>query len=401
MKKNMEDLIIIGGGAAGLAAAVTAKRAAPSMRVTVLEKKDKPGRKLRATGNGRCNITNTALATAPTTIAFFESLGIPAREDSEGRVYPFSESAPRVADVFTEHLKALGVNLWTNAPVRGLLVEKGCFTVDVEKEQLFGKAVILATGGKAGPSYGCSGDGYALAKALGHNVTKTLPVLTGICCAEMPEALKGIRVKGKLSLNCRDQVVFSEQGEIQFTDYGISGICVFNLSRYLKYLGEEKLEPYTIYLDLAPERSFVSMLFSWRQDSVLGGKTCTDVVSGMIKPPLAALLLKQTGINEKRKLSELSESEISMLDEHLHLLSFKPVSTMGFKMAQCTAGGIKANEVDEKTLASRIVPGLYFAGEILDYDGPCGGYNLDHAFNTGRRAAEAAAAAFLQGDHHV
>ncbi len=120
----------------------------------------------------------------------------------------------------------------------------------------------------------------------------------------------------------------------------------------------------------------------------------------MIKPPLAALLLKQTGINEKRKLSELSESEISMLDEHLHFLSFKPVSTMGFKMAQCTAGGIKANEVDEKTLASKIMPGLYFAGEILDYDGPCGGYNLDHAFNTGRRAAEAAAV-FLQGGHHV
>lgn len=401
MEKYMNDLIIIGGGAAGLAAAVAAKRSAPSMQVTVLEKKDKPGKKLRATGNGRCNITNTALETAPSTIAFFESLGIPAREDSEGRVYPFSESAPGVAEIFTDQLKALGVKLQTNTPVRAISVEKDCFAVETEKKQFLGKAVILATGGKAGPAYGCSGDGYTLAKALGHNVTKTLPVLTGICCADMPEALKGIRVKGKLSLICRDRVVFSEQGEVQFTDYGISGICVFNLSRYLKYLGEEKLTPYTIVLDLAPERSFAAVLSSWRQDTVLGEKACIDAVSGIIKPPLAALLLKQAGIKEKRKLSELSASEISTMDGHLHHLSFKPVSTMGFKMAQCTAGGIADTEVDGKTLASKIVPGLYFAGEILDYDGPCGGYNLDHAFNTGRRAAEAAVVAILQGDYHV
>ena len=143
------------------------------------------------------------------------------------------------------------------------------------------------------------------------------------------------------------------------------------------------------------------MLSSWRHDTVLGEKACIDAVSGIVKPPLAALLLKQAGIKEKRKLSELSASEISTMDGHLHHLSFKPVSTMGFKMAQCTAGGIADTEVDGKTLASKIVPGLYFAGEILNYDGPCGGYNLDHAFNTGRRAAEAAVAAILQGDYHV
>ncbi|WP_195267284.1 aminoacetone oxidase family FAD-binding enzyme [Eubacterium sp. 1001713B170207_170306_E7] len=401
MENYTDDLIIIGAGAAGLAAAVTAKRAAPSLRVTVLEKKEAPGKKLRATGNGRCNITNTALDTAPSTIAFFESLGIPARQDDEGRVYPFSESAPGVAEVFASQLKALGVHLRMSTPVKRLSADDGCFVVMGEKKPFRAKAVILATGGKAGPAYGCSGDGYAMAKALGHHVTKTLPVLTGICCEEMPEALKGIRVKGNLSLACHGETVFSEYGEVQFTDYGLSGICVFNLSRYLKYLGDEKLTPYTIAVDLAPKRSFAPMLSAWQQDAVLGEKSCLAAVTGIVRPPLAALLLKQAGLQEEKKLSALTAHEISRLDEQFHRLCFKPVSTMGFKMAQCTAGGIADNEVDEDTLASKIVPGLYFAGEILDYDGPCGGYNLDHAFRTGQRAAQAAAAAVLQGEQHV
>lgn len=401
MREYTDDLIIIGGGAAGLAAAVAARRKAPSLRVTVLEKKEALGKKLRATGNGRCNITNTALPTAPSTIAFFESMGIPTRADSEGRVYPFSESAPGVAEVFAGQLEALGVRLEANAPVKTLALEDGRFIVGLEKKSLCAKAVILATGGKAGPAYGCSGDGYSLAKALGHGVTKTLPVLTGICCADLPDNLKGIRVKGRLSLFCRGEAVFSEDGEIQFTDYGVSGICAFNLSRHLKYMGGEKLEPYIVQIDLAPGRSFGPLLSAWQQDAVLTDKTCIEVAAGMVRPPLAAWLLRQAGIPEKKKLSALTQEELRELEEQLHRLCLKPVATMGFKMAQCTAGGIEAAEVDADTLASKIVPGLYFAGEILDYDGPCGGYNLDHAFCTGRRAAEAAAEAIMRGECHV
>ncbi|MEG0379024.1 MAG: aminoacetone oxidase family FAD-binding enzyme, partial [Eubacterium sp.] len=248
--------------------------------------------------------------------------------------------------------------------------------------------IILATGGKAGPAYGCTGDGYTLAKALGHQITKTLPVLTGVMCEALPAGLKGVRVKGQLTLYFEQTPVFSEIGEVQFTDYGISGICVFNLSRHLVYRDARKLTPYTITLDIHPGESFEDFFFDQRK--INGQTRCFDFLRGVLKEDLAHWVAEQWGVSEKSLLMECTPSDFVRLEETLHGLKIQPTGVMGFKMAQCTTGGIEPLEVHTATFESRLVPGLYFAGELLDYDGPCGGYNLDHAFRTGRQAAMAA-----------
>ena len=398
MKTESWDLIIIGGGASGMAAAIAAKETAPGLQVAVLEKKEALGKKLRATGNGRCNLTNTALETAADTIAFFEGLGMPTRTDDAGRVYPFSESAPGVTEALSQTLSDLGVTVILEAPVKAVTVKAEGFKLKTSQGSFRSRALLLATGGKAGPAYGCTGDGYGLAQSLGHQVTKPLPVLTGICCAGDFKRLKGVRVKGRLSLTCGGETVFFEDGEIQFTDYGISGICAFNLSRYLKYQGEARLEPYAILLDLAPERNFTPLFEAWQKNPVLADSPVAVFLGRMVKRPLAALIAETAAVSETCRLAGLTSAAIAALDRALHRIVLKPTGTMGFKMAQCTAGGIVCDEVDFETMASKIVPGLYFAGELLDYDGPCGGYNLDHAFTTGRRAGAAAARALLQGE---
>ncbi len=384
------DLLIIGGGAAGITAAIESKLLKPSLKVMILEKKEMIGKKLKATGNGRCNLTHTDLPTAASTIRFFERLGIPVREDGTGRVYPFSESAPGVVKTLEQVLKALGVTILCDTAVTKLKVKQDGFTVCAGKQRFDSKTVLITTGGKAGPVYGCTGDGYELAKALGHQVTKTLPVLTGICCEGDFSRLKGTRAKGKLELDCYESCVFSENGEIQFTEYGISGICAFNLSRYLCYQGDAKLAPYRIKIDLAPGRSFEALFKGWQDHKLLSGSTIRQLLTGMMKAPLAELVVQCANLSGDALWRNLTPKEIEDLEGTLHEIILKPTGTMGFKMAQCTSGGIVNEEIDEETLMSKLVPGLFFAGEIMDYDGPCGGFNLDHAFTTGRRAGKMA-----------
>lgn len=388
MSLNIHDLIIIGGGAAGMAAALEAVGQYPEARVAILEKKDALGKKLRATGNGRCNLSNEAIPGVDKTIAFFEDQGIPVRSDDTGRLYPFSESAPGVAETLARRIQKAGIQVFTEAAVVAMTRKGEGFYLKTEDQSYTARRVLLATGGKAGPAYGCSGDGYTLAKSLGHQVTKTLPVLTGVICEDLPKALKGVRVKGQLTLYWEEEPVFVEAGEVQLTDYGISGICVFNLSRYLVYRDERRLSPYTITLDIHPGESFYPFLM--KQYKHFGESHCLDLLGGMLKPPLAKWVLSQWGMTGAQPLKDCTPEDFARLEECLHALVIKPSGVMGFKMAQCTAGGIPWDEVNPLTLESRLVPGLYFAGEILDYDGPCGGYNLDYAFRTGRQAAVAA-----------
>ena len=266
-KQNQWDIVIIGGGAAGLAAAVTAAGAGYS--VVVLEKQHRVGRKLLATGNGRCNFSNTRADVAhyhgknpefsrhaltkfdcEENIRFFEEIGIPAVEEEEGRVYPLSGQAAAVVDMLRLTAECRGVKLLTDIAVTSIVSEESGFSVCSEAGRFYGKKVIIACGGKAGSELGGCGDGYELLADLGHKITATAPALVKVKTdPRLPRAMKGQRVRGSVRLCRKSDVVAESRGELLFTEYGLSGIALMEVSRYLCF---HDPSDYTLDLDLLP-----------------------------------------------------------------------------------------------------------------------------------------------------
>ncbi len=367
------DVCIIGGGAAGLAAAASIDR---KIRTCILEKNQILGRKLLATGGGRCNLTNAGCGGHAATLDFFALHGLETVCDDEGRYFPYSGCASDVVRVLEQAAAENGCDVLTDCEVTGIAKSSGGFAVHakagrtVEQAaraplEIEAGAVLITTGGKAAPQFGTTGDGYRLAKSLGHKVSRLYPILTGIECGDFGD-LKGIRARGQVSLRKDGQEIASERGEIQFTRDGISGICVFNLTPYIAAeKGESPAEAFARYelvLDLAPD----------------------------FTPEQIARRSSSFGILNERLSCRVGLEEIKSW--RLPVLGIK-----GWKDAQCTAGGILAEEIDFDTMESLFVPGLYFAGEILDVQGPCGGYNLQNAWETGRKAAAAINARFSAG----
>lgn len=361
------DVCIIGGGAAGLAAAASLDDA---INVCILEKNRIPGRKILATGGGRCNMTNEACEEKQLTMDFFESLGLKMFRDEEGRYYPYSQRASDVVEILRGGISS-GARFYFETAAKSIVPsgdgENPSFTILCDKGlKVEANRVILAAGGKASPCYGTTGDGYSMASALGHRVERLYPILCGVECADTNRkgekfdfrAVKGIRARAALKLMKDGVPAACESGELQFTDYGLSGICVFNLTPHIR-AGEgenfrEAMARYEIMADLAPD---------FTEEEISGRKSSFGI--------LTAGLAKEIG---SRNIKEV-------------LFSLKGVR--GWKEAQCTGGGIATEDIEEETMESRIVPGLYFAGEILDIQGPCGGYNLQNAWSTGIRAAAA------------
>ena len=347
------DVCIVGGGAAGLAAAASLD---DRIKVCIVEKNKIPGRKLAATGGGRCNITNEACAGKDDVLDFFRALGLETYMDSQGRYFPYSNQASDVVKTLTDAARSRGTDILTEFAVTGLVSKGDRFLVSGTEQTIRAKTVVLASGGKAAPHLGTTGDGYALASKLGHSIEKLYPVLTGIECGDFRD-IKGTRARGKAGLYRDGRLLRQEQGEIQFTRDGISGICIFNLTLEIRagqgQSLEEALSHYSIHLDLAPD--FTEAQLRERQHSF-----------GI----LSARLAEKVGIGQIK-------------DWRLPVMGVK-----GWKNAQCTAGGIALPEIDGKTMESKLVPGLYFAGEIIDYQGPCGGFNLQNAWETAIKAAE-------------
>lgn len=349
------DVIIIGGGAAGLAAAASLDN---GIKTCILEKNRIPGRKIMATGGGRCNITNEACGQKDIALVFFKSLGLETYSDEEGRFYPYSNQASDVVKVLTDAIKDKNIDMITESEVVSAEYKGDSFIVSDAKGRSFSSKVLLvAAGGKAAPQLGTTGDGYAIAKTFGHTINKVYPILTGINTGDMKD-VKGVRAKGKVSLFKDNEPVASEAGEIQFNEDGISGICVMNLTPYIT---SEKGEPldkalarYHIELDLAPD--FQPEELSKRKSSF-----------GILSEKLAARV----------SLEEIKSWRLQV------------TGVKGWKDAQCTAGGVAINELDMDTMESLKKEALYFAGEVIDVQGPCGGFNLQNAWETGIRAAEA------------
>ena len=397
----MKTVIVIGGGASGIMAALTAAEN-PENRVLLLERQQRIGRKLLATGNGRCNLTNTGAGPEhyhgenpgfsawaleqfgpEQTLAFFHRLGLLTAEEYGGRVYPLSNSSNSVLDVLRFALDHAGVEQRCSCTVRGLRREKQGFLVDTGSERLQADAVILACGGAAGANLGGVMDGYQLAKGLGHKRTALYPALVQLITEpEYPRALKGVRVQCSLRLKRKAFLLAKSQGELQFTETGVSGPAVFDLSRAAATGGEGLV----LHIALLPgsEEELIGLLQSRR--AAYPKLPAAELLTGMLHNRLGRMAVKYAGLPASAPLEALREEELEALVRACRDFCLPVKGTEGFDHAQVTAGGLRCSDFNVKTLESRLVPGLFACGELLDIDGDCGGYNLQWAWASGRLA---------------
>ncbi len=407
----MKHILVIGGGAAGMAAAITAAKASPEVRITIVERLDRVGKKILATGNGRCNLTN--LQASPTrydssdrellkdmldtmpprlSLDFFRSLGLMCQEEEEGRVYPYSKQASMVLDVLLQALERLNIEIRCDCTVREIALSQSKFVIiTADGQKWTADAVILTTGGKAAPKLGSDGSGYPLAKALGHSCTPLYPALVALKC-DMKEhgGLKGIRAEAGLKLLAGDHLLGQEVGEVQFTEYGLSGIPVMQLSGRLHKL--RKGESCTALVDLFPELDHDTLLRELKQRK--SQPALETLLLGTVHKRLAYAVLKSVGLSPlSRPCAGLTNTELRRLTNTLKAWPFSVLDTQGWENAQVTGGGIPLREIDPDTMQSLRRPGLYLAGEVLDVAGDCGGFNLHWAWCSGIRAGNAAAKA--------
>ena len=425
------DVVIAGGGASGLAAAIELGMKAPALDVLVIEKMPEPGRKIRATGSGRCNISNTGAAGFTRIMEFFREIGLVTRTYENGLVYPYSESAADVAALLTERAASLGISfacgeeIVTVKYLPASLVSgdapegRNVFMLEsvikdrdgLRSIRTYAPFVILAMGGKAGPTFGTIGDGYRIARNLGHKVVTPVPALTGIACDEWDAGhepcgitLGGTRSMGVVSLYkdpdetfSEETKVFEEAGEIQFTRYGLSGICVFNMTRHMRYdrRAGESLDKFLIKADLFPGGDIAEYIRD-RQRGRFADTPVGEILRTVLRVPLADYVIASAddGPDENgrtiadRRLSSLSDREVRAIADHVHALEFRPVQIRGWNEAQVTMGGVSLDEINEATSESLLVNGLYITGELADRDFQCGGYNLSNAWITGLAAAD-------------
>ena len=397
----MNTVVVIGGGASGIMAALTAAEN-PNNRVLLLERQQRIGRKLLATGNGRCNLTNTgaqpknyhgeqaafaeaALArfTPRDTLDFFHALGLLTVEEYGGRVYPLSNSANSVLDVLRLALEQAGVELRLACPVRELRRQGRGYALVTDEGTNEAEAVIVACGGCAGAKLGGVADGYNLLKPLGHKRTGLYPALVQLITApEYPRALKGVRCQASLTLKAGGSVLAQSRGEVQFTETGVSGPAVFDISRAASTGGEGL----TLHIALLPQGpNLLARMLSERQAALPELQT-SEIFTGMLHNRLGRMVVKYSGLPMEKPIGALSDSERAALT-HACLDFTLPVrGTEDFDHAQVTAGGVKTSGFNPETLESWFMPGLFACGEVLDVDGDCGGFNLQWAWSSGRLA---------------
>ena len=414
-KTLRSDILIIGGGPAGMAAAISAKRSNSKLDVVLIEKNEIMGRKLRATGNGRCNITNVNAEGYSEVISFLSSLGIVTKSNENGFLYPVSESAADVSELLELRLKQLGVKVYTGVTALEVSYasDKTEFVTSVSmgdassqgksanalKCTAYSSALVIAVGGKSAPVYGSTGEGYRWLRGLGHTVTRLVPSLAPIECggADLSK-LSGTRVHAEAKLFKNSKEIHREYGEIQFTKFGLSGICIFNLSKMMRFEPGDTFSSFEIVLDLCREIDLGDVLKcaaerngSIRNESFVSEKL-VDVFKTVFKEGVALEIIRQAGFKADEDSLVLSSEEArDKLVASASALKFQPTGQKGWKEAQCTSGGVVESEVDQSSFESNLVKNLYIIGEVLDYDGFCGGYNLNHAFLSGKRAGAAVA----------
>lgn len=408
------DIIIIGAGASGLAAAYKAIRAENKLNILVLEKEAVPGRKLSAAGNGKCNLTNmnfdvscyhseatafieewTNLHSYTEILSFFDELGIMLYQNN-GYYYPVSNQGKQITSLLYEKSIALGVTFFLQTKVTNLepcLSEKNpCYKVDAvkENEKLSFKTrhLILATGGMAAPKLGGCMDGYQFGKMLKLKQKSIYPVLSPIYIEDSALALaKGVRLDAMVTLRGRDNFVIKEAGQIQFNENSLSGIVIMNLSCYLNaWKKEDKTDCMSI--DVLPGMDWNSLKdFILSQKTRFPNETLRMLLRGMLPDNFTKYILKRIRLDETICLKDITEKQLNRLTSSLKKLSFTPLYHEDFNKAQATGGGILLSEVDTKSFECKNYKKLYITGELLDVNGKCGGYNITFAMLSGIAAA--------------
>ena len=396
----MYDIAVIGAGASGLAAAIAAKRKKPYLSVALVEALPRAGKKILATGNGRCNLTNLNASAEDYNepnfvssvlneyfpeyiIDFFENIGLKTFADSEGRVYPMSNMASSVLDCLRFEAENLEVELICDTHVDSLIKKGDTFIIN---GNIKAQKVILAAGGKASSAQGSDGSGYPLLKSLGHRITPVYPALVQLTVKENLKALKGVRVKADAALVTDGKETAHSSGEILFTDYGLSGIAVMDISRRLYN------NKYQCVLDVLPLMHQCDV-FAFLMERKASNKNLSieNVLGGLVPKKVGQYVLKICGIPFDKPAGRVSNSEVNKICDTLKSLSFTVTGTRGFNNAQITVGGAELSEFDSVTLESKLVSGLYCTGELLNVDSICGGYNLQWAWASGIAAGNAAA----------
>lgn len=400
---------VIGGGAAGMMAAITAARQGAD--VTVIEGNERIGKKILSTGNGKCNLGNRKLDLSEyyckepnrlesflkqfdtdDVISFFQSLGVVLKEKN-GYLYPASEQAAVVLDALRYEMRSLYVNIVTECRIQA--IEKSNTTGKIQvsgngKNFEFDR-VILACGGQAAPKTGSDGSGYELSKQLGHGLVPTVPALVQLRCAEdYLKSVAGVRADAHIAVYADNTCIAEERGELQLTDYGLSGIPVFQLSRVVNYILAEQREV-EVVVDLLPDYGpgDYDILRISRELLIQSDRSVEEYFTGILHKKLMLLFIKLAGLKPGESIQEADPELIKKVYQLCKQWRLKVVGSNSYDQAQVCAGGVPLSEVTDQ-LESEKVPGIYFAGEILDVDGKCGGYNLHWAWCSGYVAAMAA-----------
>ena len=407
----MKRVVVIGGGAAGLMAAVIAGR--EGAKVTLLEKMNYVGKKMGITGKGRCNITNACdmsdfikntpgngkflygayeRFTNEDLLQLLHDAGLETKVERGGRVFPASDSALDVRNTFMKLMKHYGVDVHLEEPVKKLLVDDGVVTgVVTDKETYHADAVVIATGGKSYPATGSTGDGYILAAQVGHKITDIRPSLVPIVTEESwVKDLMGLSLRNvELSVVAKNKVQAKMFGEMMFTHFGITGPIVLSLSHTVgKLMRKKNIGTIGLDINLKPALSPETLDKRLQKDFDLYSKK--QLINGMkdlLPSRLIPLIIELAGIDPQKPINQISKEERQQIG---YMLQHMPLTVKGLRPVEeaiVTAGGISLKEFNPKTIESKLVKGLYGAGEVLDIDAFTGGYNLQAAFSTGYVAA--------------
>lgn len=410
MRNIITNTAIVGGGASGLCAGIACARRTGS--AVILERQPRTGRKLLATGNGRCNISNLNISpehyhgdraiidsviggfTPEDLKDFFMSLGVMLRPDSEGRIYPYSGQASTVLNALRDECRRLKVEELCSFHISEIKCSSDGFRIFSDSAVIQAKNLVIASGSQAFPQSGADDSGYRLLDSLGISYTPLFPALCPVFTKERYKALKGVRAKGCVSLIADGKNLEKTEGEIQFTENGLSGICVFELSRAVNeflLFGKADGVRYSsvkLSLDLMKELRFSQVcdyLFSCK--SVFYDSTASLLCSGSLNDKLALCIAKANSM-ENKPCSSLTSRDIKQIAKTIKDFSFTPVMSDGFKSAQVSAGGVGSREADPRTLMSKKIKNLFICGELLDADGDCGGFNLHFAIGSALKLAE-------------
>lgn len=403
------NTLIIGAGASGCFSSIKLKE--NNIDCAIIEANDRILKKLLVTGNGRCNVSNEKIISDfenyyssiggydysvfnsynfNDTVKDFENLGIPLVKLEDGKIYPRSLQAASVVDLIKLRIEELEIPVFLSERVKDISLKNGIYNVVTDKSVHRSKNVIVATGGMAMPSTGSDGSMFRIMKSLGINQAKPLPALVQLKLdSRNLKALSGVKFDGYISLYSGSTLTKKEFGEILFTDYGISGPPVLQLSRFSTQLLSENHELF-ISLNLIPEKTLDELRqMLEKRIAKYPERTATDLLNAIVNKKIIPVISKESGINKMTdKISEIPPLVLDTLIEKLQNWTFKVIGDNGFANAQSTLGGILMSEVDKFTLESKKYKGLYFSGEILDVCGACGGYNLQWAWSSSLAVTE-------------